>query len=155
MEKVELVSYFNESLFIPALRARTKEGVLEELVERFVEAKFLRNQTIALEMVHRREQLGSTGIGHGIAIPHAKSPLVQELMLVSGSSPTGVPFEALDGEPVRLFFLLIGPDSAAGLHVKALSRIARLVRRESVRETLLAAPDAATFHQVLIEAEER
>jgi PTS system nitrogen regulatory IIA component len=80
---------------------------------------------------------------------------VAELSLVAGCSPHGVPFEALDGEPVRLFFLLVGPDSAAGQHVKALSRIARLVRRESVRETLLQAQDPIAFHQILVEAEER
>jgi PTS system nitrogen regulatory IIA component len=76
-------------------------------------------------------------------------------MLVSGTSPAGIPFDALDGEPVRLFFLLIGPDSTAGEHVKALSRIARLVRRESVRDALLAAETPEMFHQVLVEAEER
>ena len=97
----------------------------------------------------------STGIGHGIAIPHAKSPLVTDLSLVCGKSRIGIPFDALDGEPVSLFFLLIGPDSAAGPHVKALSRIARLVRRESVREALLAAETTEEFHQILVEAEER
>ena len=97
----------------------------------------------------------STGIGYGIAIPHAKSASVSTLQLVCGSRTEGVPFDALDGEPVRLFFLLVGPESAAGLHVKALSRIARLVRRESVRESLLKAQTATEFHQVLVDAEER
>lgn len=142
-----------ERIKVP-LTAADKAGVLRELTLLLADRAAAPLEPL-LAAVLEREAVLSTGIGHGIAIPHAKSPLVQELMLVSGSSPTGVPFEALDGEPVRLFFLLIGPDSAAGLHVKALSRIARLVRRESVRETLLAAPDAATFHQVLIEAEER
>lgn len=109
MEKVELVSYFNESLFIPALRARTKEGVLEELVERFVEAKFLRNQTIALEMVHRREQLGSTGIGHGIAIPHGRTTAASEVMIAFGYSKGGLDWQAMDGKPVHLVFMVLAP----------------------------------------------
>jgi len=142
-----------ERIKVP-LAAADKAGVLRELTLLLADRAGAPLDPL-LAAVLEREAVLSTGIGHGIAIPHAKSPLVQELMLVSGSSPAGVPFEALDGEPVRLFFLLIGPDSAAGLHVKALSRIARLVRRESVREALLAAPDAAAFHQILIEAEER
>jgi PTS system nitrogen regulatory IIA component len=134
--------------------AADKAGALRELTQLLADRAGVPVQPL-LAAVLEREQVLSTGIGHGIAIPHAKSPLVKGLLLVSGSSPTGVPFDALDGEPVRLFFLLIGPDDAAGQHVKALSRIARLVRRESVREHLLAAATPEAFHQVLVEAEER
>lgn len=136
------------------LAAADKPGVLRELTQLLADRAGTGLEPL-LTAVLEREQVLSTGIGHGIAIPHAKSPAITELMLVAGSAPAGIPFDALDGEPVRLFFLLIGPDSAAGQHVKALSRIARLVRRESVREELVQAPDAAAFHQILIEAEER
>lgn len=136
------------------LAAADKAGVLRELTQLLAERAGTEAEPI-LAAVLEREQVLSTGIGHGIAIPHAKSSLVHELTLVSGSSPTGIPFEALDGDPVRLFFLLVGPESAAGLHVKALSRVARLVRRESVREALLAAETPEVFYQTLVEAEER
>lgn len=136
------------------LAAADKAGVLRELTELLAERAGTEAGPI-LSAVLEREQVLSTGIGHGIAIPHAKSSLVRDLTLVSGSSPVGVPFEALDGDPVRLFFLLVGPESAAGLHVKALSRVARLVRRESVREALLAAQTPEAFYQTLVEAEER
>lgn len=136
------------------LAATDKPAVLRELTQLLADRAGAPVDPL-LAAVLEREQVLSTGIGHGIAIPHAKSPLVQDLVLVAGSHPAGVAFHALDGEPVRLFFLLIGPDSAAGQHVKALSRIARLVRRESVRDALLAAPDAAAFSQVLVDAEER
>jgi PTS system nitrogen regulatory IIA component len=136
------------------LAAADKPGVLRELTQLLAERAGAEVEPL-LAAVQEREHVLSTGIGHGIAIPHAKSPLVSDLCLVSGKSPAGIPFEALDGEPVRLFFLLIGPESAAGQHVKALSRIARLVRRESVREALLAAESPEAFHQVLVEAEER
>lgn len=134
--------------------AADKPGVLRELTQLLAQRAGVGAEPL-LAAVLEREQVLSTGIGHGIAIPHAKSPLLTELMLVSGTSPTGIAFDALDGEPVRLFFLLMGPDSAAGQHVKALSRIARLVRRESVRDALLAAKTPESFHQVLVEAEER
>lgn len=136
------------------IAAADKPGVLRELTQLLAQRASVDAETL-LAAVLEREQVLSTGIGHGIAIPHAKSPLLTELLLVSGTSPVGIPFEALDGEPVRLLFLLMGPDSAAGEHVKALSRIARLVRRESVRDALLAAQTPEEFHQVLVEAEER
>ena len=109
MDKIELVPYFNESLFIPALRAKTKEGVLEELVNCFVEARFLRNPTIALEMVHRREQLGSTGIGHGIAIPHGRTTAAPEVMMALGHSKSGIDWQAIDEKPVHLVFMVLAP----------------------------------------------
>lgn len=131
-----------------------KAGVLRELTQLLAERSGA-DPAPLLRAVLDREQVLSTGIGHGIAIPHAKSPLVSNLSLVCGSSPTGIAFDAVDGEPVRLFFLLIGPESAAGQHVKTLSQIAHLVRRESNREALLAARTPEEFHQVLVEAEER
>jgi PTS system nitrogen regulatory IIA component len=136
------------------IAASDKPAVLRELTQVLASCAGV-DVAPLLAAVLEREQVLSTGIGHGIAIPHAKSALVADLQLVCGSSPTGIPFEALDGEPVRLFFLLIGPESAAGQHVKALSRIARLVRRESVRDALLGAATPETFYQVLVEAEER
>ena len=136
------------------LAATDKSAALRELTQLLADLAGVPLEPL-LRAIEERERVLSTGIGHGIAIPHAKSPLVTELVLVAGTSPAGIPFEALDGDPVRLLFLLIGPESAAGDHVKALSRIARLVRRESVREALVRAPTAAVFHQSLVEAEER
>lgn len=136
------------------LAGTDKPAVLRELTQRLADLAGVPPEPL-LAAIEERERVLSTGIGHGIAIPHAKSPLVHDLVLVAGTAPAGIPFDALDGEPVRLLFLLIGPESAAGQHVKALSRIARLVRRESVREALVAAPDPARFQQSLVEAEER
>jgi mannitol/fructose-specific phosphotransferase system IIA component (Ntr-type) len=109
MEKIELIPYFNESLFIPALRAKTKEGVLEELVDCFVQTRFLRSPAIALEMIHRREQLGSTGIGHGIAIPHGRTTAAPEVMIAFGHSKNGVDWQAMDGRPAHLVFMVLAP----------------------------------------------
>jgi mannitol/fructose-specific phosphotransferase system IIA component (Ntr-type) len=142
-----------ERIKVP-LEAGDKPGVIRELTQLLAQRSggdFVQ----MLAAVEEREQVLSTGIGYGIAIPHAKSGGVKELNLVAGSRPEGVAFDALDGEPVRLFFLLVGPESAAGQHVKALSRIARIVRRESVREALLKAATPAEFHRVLVDAEER
>jgi mannitol/fructose-specific phosphotransferase system IIA component (Ntr-type) len=88
-----------------------------------------------------------------VAIPHGKSSAVNDLRMAAGRSAGPVDFDALDGEPVSLFFLLVGPESAAGPHIKALSRISRLVRKDEVREKLVAARSAAEFLDALREAE--
>jgi mannitol/fructose-specific phosphotransferase system IIA component (Ntr-type) len=142
-----------ERIRVPVL-AHDKPGVLRELTRLLVDTSGGEYGDI-LEAVEEREGVLSTGIGFGIAIPHAKSPTISQLSLVSGRSAEPVPFEALDGEPVRLFFLLVGPEAAAGQHVKALSRIARLVRREVVRAALLQAESPKEFYDVIIDAEGR
>src|SRR5256886_5960947 len=93
-----------------------------------------------LGAILEREKQFPTGIGYGVAVPHGKTPVLAALVIVAGTTPAPVPYETIDGEPVRLFFLLGGPESAAGAHVKALSRISRLVRREPVRGEPPAAP---------------
>jgi nitrogen PTS system EIIA component len=108
-----------------------------------------------LEAVLERESVQSTGIGFGVAIPHGRSTAVRELSMVAGVSRAPVPFDAIDGEPVRLFFLIVGPEASAGLHVKILSRIARLVRRDAVRQQLLEAATADAFYHAILDAEAR
>jgi mannitol/fructose-specific phosphotransferase system IIA component (Ntr-type) len=106
-----------------------------------------------LAAVLERESVQSTGIGFGVAIPHGRCAAVHELTMVAGVTPVPVPFDAIDGEPVRLVFLIVGPEASAGLHVKILSRIARLVRRDTVRQQLLEATTADEFYNVLLDAE--
>jgi mannitol/fructose-specific phosphotransferase system IIA component (Ntr-type) len=106
-----------------------------------------------LHAVLERERQFPTGIGYGVAVPHGKTPALASLMVVAGTTPAPVPYETVDGEPVRLFFMLAGPESQAGAHVKALSRISRLVRREPLRARLLAARSGEEFYQVLLDAE--
>ena len=108
-----------------------------------------------LDAVMERESVQSTGIGFGVAIPHGRCGAVRELTMVAGASAEPVPFDSIDGEPVRLFFLIVGPEASAGLHVKILSRIARLVRRDTVRQQLLEAASADAFYNVILDAEAR
>jgi len=135
------------------LHSSTKDDLLRVLVDRAADGAEVADRDEVLRAVMDREEVLSTGIGHGVAIPHGKSSSVDGLVLVAGVTRQGVDFEALDGQPVHLFFLLVGPESAAGQHVKALSRISRLLRRESFRQRLIDAPDAETFYSVLAEAE--
>lgn len=136
------------------LSAADKSGVLRELTALLAERSGAGAEEVLLA-VEEREAVLSTGIGLGVAVPHGKSPAVQRLEMVCGASRAGIEFDALDGEACRLFFCLVGPESAAGDHVKALSRIARVVRRDEVRAQLLAAPNAESFIQTLVDAEQR
>jgi mannitol/fructose-specific phosphotransferase system IIA component (Ntr-type) len=134
------------------LKAHDKNGVIAELTRRMVGDSGA-VYTDVLGAVEEREAVLSTGIGFGVAIPHARSPAVTELTIVCGVSESPVAFDSIDGEPVRLFFLIVGPEAAAGQHVKVLSRIARLVRRPELREQLCAAESPEAFYGALLEAE--
>ena len=136
------------------LAARDKGGVLAELTRTLV-ARFGGTFAPVLEAVEEREAVMSTGIGNGVAIPHARSSAMPELGIVGGVSAVPVPFDAIDGEPVQLFFLIVGPEAAAGPHVKALGHIARLVRHDEVRRRLIEARSVEEFCRTLAEAEER
>ena len=135
------------------LRATDKAGVLRELVDLAGVGNGGGASDEVLGAILEREKQFPTGIGYGVAVPHGKTPVLAALVVVAGTTQAPVPYETIDGEPVRLFFLLAGPESAAGAHVKALSRISRLVRREPVRGKLLSARTPDEFYRVLCEAE--
>lgn len=135
------------------LEGRTKEELLAELVELTAQDGEIADLPAVLRAVQDREAVLSTGIGHGVAIPHGRSVAVQELRMAAGTTAVPVDFDALDGQPVRLFFILIGPEQEAAAHVKALSRISRLVRRDEIRDRLLMSHSPEEFYQVLSEFE--
>ncbi|HUF50941.1 MAG TPA: PTS sugar transporter subunit IIA [Longimicrobiales bacterium] len=141
-----------ERIKIP-LESMTKDDLLRELVGVAAATDGIPDRDDVLRAVREREAVLSTGIGHGVAIPHGKSAAVSDLRMAAGRAAAPVDFDALDGQPVSLFFLLVGPESAAGPHIKALSRISRLVRKDDVRERLVAARTAEEFLRALQEAE--
>lgn len=142
-----------ERIRIP-LAGRSKDDLLRELVDVLHATGEVGDASEVLRAVRERESVLSTGIGNGVAIPHGKSSQVSELAMAAGVTAEPVDFEALDGRPVSLFFLLVGPESAAGDHVKALSRISRLVRSDTFRRRLIGASSPEEFHSILAEAEQ-
>ena len=150
MQLADLLSI--DRIRIP-LESGTKDELLRELVSMLAADDGMGDHDVVLQAVRDREAILSTGIGHGVAIPHGKSPVVPELRMAAGRTAAPVDFDALDGQPVQLLFLLIGPESAAGPHIKALSRISRLVRREDVRERLVRAGSPREFLDALRDAE--
>jgi PTS system nitrogen regulatory IIA component len=134
------------------LAATDKPGVIAELTRHLVDRSGGSFDDV-LAAVLEREAVLSTGIGFGVAIPHARSSGVRDLTVVGGRTGAGVVYDGIDGEPVRLFFMIVGPEESAGTHVKILSRIARLVRLDAVRRELTEARTPDEFHHVLLAAE--
>lgn len=134
------------------VEATDKPGALRELAHLLADQCGGGMEDI-IQGVEERERSLGTGIGFGVAIPHGKSPTMRELGAVCGVTATPIPWDSVDGEPVRLLFMLAGPESSAGVHVKVLSRIARLVRREAVRERLLQATSPEDLHRAIRESE--
>ncbi|MBI4430548.1 MAG: PTS sugar transporter subunit IIA [Candidatus Omnitrophica bacterium] len=137
------------------LEAMDKKGVLGELVDVLTEVHGTADKKTILRTLMDRENLGSTGIGQGIAIPHGKTESAKNLIAVFGISKKGVNFDALDGEPVYVFFLLLAPKEAAGPHLKALARISRLLRDSYFCKQLRAAKTAQQVHDMLLAEEEK
>lgn len=135
------------------LESVTKDDLLRELVGVLAADRCVNDVDAVLQVVRERESVLSTGIGSGVAIPHGKSGACAGLSIAAGVTREPVEFGALDGQPVRLLFLLVGPETAAGAHIKALSRISRLVRQPELRERLIGAQSADEFLRTLSAAE--
>ena len=140
---------------VDGLRSETKEGVLCELSEAVCRLMPSLSPERLAAILMEREALGSTGIGEGVAIPHGKVPGIDRLVALFGRSREGVQFSSLDGKPARLFFLVVAPENSAGMHLKALARISRLLKDERFRRKLLAAEGADGLLQALREEDER
>jgi PTS system nitrogen regulatory IIA component len=133
---------------IPALKVTSKKQVLTELASKAAELSGQNERTV-LEILQQREKLGSTGVGNGIAIPHGKLPKLGKLFGLFARLERPVDFEALDSQPVDLVFLLLAPEGAGADHLKALARVARLLRDPDVARKLRDSRDAEALYAVL------
>ena len=140
---------------IVGLNGEGKREILEELVDVLEVGDNITDREKVLEAVLQREEIMSTGIGHGIAIPHGKSEYVKELGGVLGIKRKGVEFDSLDGQPTFIFFLLVSPMDVSGPHIKALARISRLLKGEEFRQELIDFPDNQTAIRILEEEESK
>lgn len=120
------------------LKARDKKGILDELVAPVAQETGASHDKL-VKVLMDRERLGSTGIGGGIGIPHGKLKNLESLILGFGLSRQGIDFESMDGRPTHIYFLLLTPESSAGVHLKLLARISRLLKNDGVKERLMQA----------------
>lgn len=150
---------FQDFVSVGAIRAamdsNTKEGVIEELVQALVQSEAVdpeQSESI-VKAIMQREELGSTGIGRGVAVPHTKHASVERLVGTVGVSSEGVDFDSLDGEKVQLVFLLISPPDRPGDHLRALENITRQLRDDTLCRFLKQSKTAADIQQLLEEAD--
>lgn len=133
---------------IPALKVVGKKQALQELATKAAELTG-QSERAVLEVLMQRERLGSTAVGNGIAIPHGKLPKLEKLFGLFARLGRPIDFEALDNQPVDLVFLLLAPEGAGADHLKALARVARLLREPDVAKKLRESEDAEALYAVL------
>jgi len=136
------------------LKATDKRGVLEELAETVVHLEPSVDKGSLVKVLLERERLGSTGIGDGVAIPHGKYSGLKRPIVSFGRSRKGLDFECMDGEPAHLFFLLVAPENSASVHLKALARIAKILKNSAFRKTLLEADTKEEIYRAIIQNDE-
>jgi PTS system nitrogen regulatory IIA component len=149
---MKIMDFLNKKAVTVNLSATDKEGVITELVSLLTGATdIVQSKDELIKAVLSRESLGSTGIGQGIGIPHAKSQSVKQLVAAFGLSQKGVNFDSLDGEPAYIFFLLIAPEESAGPHLKALARISRMLKDKYFRDLLKKAKSEQEILRIIQE----
>jgi nitrogen PTS system EIIA component len=144
-----------ESCALADLKGGTKIEILTELASALKEAGLIPNVDEAVNVILERERLGSTGIGDGVAIPHGKMAGINGILCAFGRSRKGVDFDAVDGKPVHIFFLLLAPEDSAGLHIQMLSRISRILRDRSFRQRLVEATEGRDLYADIVGEDEK
>lgn len=150
---MQILDFLNADAVKMSLESKTKKDAIKELVEVLFKSGKVKDKKKMLQTLMEREELGSTGIGQGIAIPHGKSDTVSDLAAAFGLSADGISFDSLDGEPVNIFFMLVAPEGAAGAHLKALARISSLLKDKYFRKSLLAAKAPEDVIKIIQEEE--
>ncbi len=152
---MKIMDFLNKKAISVNVKSTDKEGIIRELIDLLANATDIKNKEDLMKSVLGRETLGSTGIGQGVGIPHAKSQNVKELVAAFGLSKNGIDFDSLDGEPVHIFFLLLAPEESAGPHLKALARISRMLKDKYFRELLRKAKDVNEVLHIIQEEDSK
>ncbi|MBN2061427.1 MAG: PTS sugar transporter subunit IIA [Deltaproteobacteria bacterium] len=143
-----------EDNIITDLKASDKKHVLEELIEPLIKSIPSLDRESLVKVLLDRERLGSTGIGDGVAIPHGKIHGISDPIISFGRSNRGLDFDSMDGQPAHLFFLLIAPENSASIHLKALARIAKILKNGSFRRILMEAQTKEELYNTIIQNDE-
>ncbi len=152
---MKLSEVLTEALVRIPLQNFEKQGIIEELINVMDHEHKIQDRNKVLQAVLEREKMMSTGIGNGVAIPHGKSQGVEELAVALGITSQEVNFDSLDGKPVRIVFLLVGPEKASSTHIKMLSRISRLLNQAAFRQKLIQAQSSADVMAIIVQEEKQ
>lgn len=134
---MKLSKFCGEDLISFDLKGKTKNEIIEELVNLASRSKLVKDKTEVLKAVLDREKLVTTGVGYGVAFPHAKTKAIKGIVIAFGRSKSGVDFDAMDKKPVNLFFLIAAPEDAIGAHLNVMARLSYLMKSEKNRESLM------------------
>lgn len=140
---------------IPEMKGKTKEEVINELIDLFKDDERVNDLDRIRSSVLEREKIMSTGVGKGFAIPHSKTLATSDILVAFGRLSKPIDFEALDGEPVNLVFLLVGKENMVGPHIKLLSRISRMMNKDEFRKSVADAKDTSEILDIFQEEEQK
>jgi fructose-specific phosphotransferase system IIA component len=154
---MKIMDFLSKNAILADLKSTKKDDVIKEMVDLLISAGEIDKSTRAkvIDSLMERESLGSTAIGQGIAIPHAKTDSVGKLVGAFALSKKGVEFDSLDGEPVYIFFMLLAAQDSAGPHLKALARISRLFKDKYFRDSLRNSVDEKAIVKVISQEDEK
>lgn len=148
-----LYELLNEELINPSIKSKSKNDVLEELSDMLINNGIIRDKDQLLEKLKEREKLETTGVGHEIAIPHARTESVDGLALCFAISKEGIDFDSLDGKPVNIFFLIVSNEENKNRYIQLLARISRICRKDTFREKVLTAQTSKEILAIFKEEE--
>ncbi|MBI3600777.1 MAG: PTS sugar transporter subunit IIA [Nitrospinae bacterium] len=147
---MKITDILDESSVIADLKAKTKKDIIAELIVPLIKNGKIKDKDKLLDSLMEREKLGSTGIGENVAIPHAKSREIETIVATFGLSNGGVNFDSLDQKPVYFIFLLVSPEGSAGVHLKTLARISRLLKNPVFRRDLLNLKNEKEIYEAIL-----
>lgn len=148
---MNLSEFLTDEYIIIDTKGHTKFQIIEELMECIGKSDKVTDKELALNDIIDRERYLSTGLEHGLAVPHGKSKAVTELIMCFGISKEGVDFDSLDGKPAQLIFLLLSPKDTSGPHIQALAKITRKMKNEDIRKQLINADSIETVRAIFEE----
>ena len=151
--ETEITKLLRPGSICVGLRGATKDEILESMLDTIEDHPAVIDLEKVREDVASREKIMSTGVGQGLGLPHAKTAGVTETMAVFAVTEEPIEFRAIDDEPVRLLFMLLGPETSRSQHIKVLSRISRLMNRHQIRDALLAARSPDEVVEILSDGE--
>lgn len=151
---IKISEFLKPKAIIMDIKSKEKLEAIRELVDYMVAKKFVKNGEKFLQALAKRENLESTGIGNGIAIPHARTDAVNDLLLAFARSPEGVDFSSIDGKPSYLIFLIASPENKKSEYIMTLAKLSRLLRKKEVRDKLRTAASAKEILKIIKDHEE-
>ncbi|MEQ9454872.1 MAG: PTS sugar transporter subunit IIA [Phycisphaeraceae bacterium] len=151
---MRLTDILQPDCVVVPLTGTDKHAVIDELAEMLAEKSPIASADELKQAIWQREQTRTTGIGHGIGIPHGKASGVDRLRMAIGRPAEAIDFGAIDGKPVDLIILLASPLDQTGPHIQALAKISRMLTDEALRNDLKQAPDSASLYELIVRHEE-